>query len=238
MEDDSKQDSQKRAAGEYAAQLVEDGQLVGLGTGSTTAFAIKAIGRRVAEGLRIKGVPTSVKTQHLAEELGIPLLNLNDAGRLDITIDGADRIDYDFNMIKGGGGALIREKLVALCSHREVIIVDEGKVVSSLADTFPVPVEVLPFGWKMVERRLVEFGGEPVLRTFGTEPFLSDNGNYVLDCRFRKIADAASLERSIKLISGVVDCGLFIGLADTLIIGSEAGVQVRESNRGKTVELP
>lgn len=227
--DHSARDAQKKVAGERAAEFVKDGDLVGLGTGSTTAFAIRALGRRIAEGLRIRGVPTSRATQTLAEQLGIPLADLNDVCKLDVTIDGADEIEPGFDMIKGGGGALIREKLVALVTDREVIIVDQLKVVRHLGMTHPLPVEVLPFGWCLASRALASMRGNPRLRMQGDVPFVSDNSNYILDCEFGAISDPRALEKEIKQMAGVVDCGLFIGLADTLIIGSSSGVEVKQA---------
>ncbi|MGH9826476.1 MAG: ribose-5-phosphate isomerase RpiA, partial [Blastocatellia bacterium] len=227
--DDATRDAQKQEAGERAAEFVQDGNLVGLGTGSTAAFAIRALGRRVLEGLKIRGVPTSKASQSLAEQLGIPLVDLNEYCRLDVSIDGADEIDPAFDMIKGGGGALIREKLVALASDREIIIVDELKLVPRLGQSHPVPVEVLTFGWCLAKRALTDMNGNPRLRMTGDVPFVSDNGNYIFDCEFGPIGDPPFLEKEIKQIPGVVDSGLFIGLADTLIVGSENGVLVKEA---------
>jgi ribose 5-phosphate isomerase A len=208
--------------------FVQDGQIVGLGTGSTAAFAIKELGLLVAQGLRIRGVPTSQASKVLAAECGIPLVDLNETCKLDITIDGADQIDPSFNMIKGGGGALFREKLVAIASNLEIIIVDPPKVVPVLGGGVALPVEVVQFGWCLADRGLRELGCIPRLRQQGGEPYESDNGNYILDCQFGPIQNPEALERAIKALPGVVESGLFTGLADRLIIGSDQGVEIRE----------
>jgi len=206
---------------------------VGLGTGSTARFAIEGLARRVREGLRIKGVPTSIATAKMAAEQGIALIDLNEVSGIDITIDGADEVDGDFNMIKGGGGALTREKLVALASARRVIIVDETKMVKTLGAKWPVPVEVLPFAWRYSFKQLESLGSRPTLRLKDGKPFETDNGNYILDCQFGPIADAPSLEKKMKLVPGVVECGLFISIADALVIGSDDEVEVKEKEAGR-----
>ena len=182
----------------------------------------------VREGLAVKGVPTSIATERLATELGIPLLDLNEAETIDITVDGADEVDPDFNMIKGGGGALTREKLVALASTKRVILVDESKLVQKLGISRLLPVEVLPFSWKMSARLLTELGCTAKLRLQGEKPFVTDNGNHILDCQFGVIEDPVALEKGIKLLPGVIDSGLFIGIADTLVIGFDDRVEIRE----------
>ncbi len=220
-------DAKKRSA-ERAIEFVSDDQVVGLGTGSTARFAIEGLARRVREGLRIKGVPTSIATAQMAREQGIALADLNEVPGIDITIDGADEVDDDFNMIKGGGGALTREKLVALASTRRVIIVDETKLVKTLGAKWPVPVEVLPFAWRYSSAKLEALGSKPTLRLKDQKPFETDNGNYILDCQFGPIADAAALEKEMKLVPGVVECGLFIAIADVLVIGSDDRVAIKE----------
>jgi ribose 5-phosphate isomerase A len=228
QEEEARRIANKALAARRAVEFVRDGQVVGLGTGSTAAFAIKELGLLVAQGLRIRGVPTSRASHRLAEECGIPVMDLNETCKVDITIDGADEIDPAFNMIKGGGGALIREKLVAIVSDVEIIIVDPPKLVPVLGDTAPVPVEVVKFGWCVADQRLRELGGTPSLRQQEGKPYESDNGNYILDCRFGPIKEPATLERKIKELAGVVESGLFVGLASRLIIGSDKGVEVRE----------
>ena len=220
-------DAKKRSA-ERAIEFVSDDQVVGLGTGSTARFAIEGLARRVREGLRIKAVPTSIATAQMAREQGIALADLNEVPSIDITIDGADEVDDDFNMIKGGGGALTREKLVALASALRVIIVDETKLVKVLGAKWPVPVEALPFAWRYSATKLEALGSKPALRLKDQKPFETDNGNYILDCQFGPIEDATALEREMKLIPGVVECGLFIAIADALVIGSDDQVEVKE----------
>lgn len=221
------QEDAKRRAGERAAEFVKDGQLVGLGTGSTTKFAIEKIGQMVQSGLNIKGVPTSKATERLARELGIPLLDLNEVIKLDIAIDGADEVDPYFNMIKGGGGALTREKLVALSAPERIIVVDDTKLVEQLGQTRMLPVEVLPFAWGLSARLLAETGCSAHLRKDGEKAFETDNGNYILDCQYGPIEDAVALEKRIKLLPGVVECGLFISIADALVIAFDDRVEVK-----------
>ncbi len=222
------QDEAKKRAAEWAVELVTDGQIVGLGTGSTSRFAIEALGRRVGEGLSIRGVATSEATARMASALGITVVALNDVAAIDLTIDGADEIDEAFTMIKGGGGALTREKLVALASKRNVYIVDETKLVKQLGVRWPLPVEVLPFSWRHASAKVAQLGCDPQLRMSGEQPFETDNGNYILDCRFSGISEPQRIEQSLKLIPGVVECGLFVGIADILIIGWPDRVEVRE----------
>jgi ribose 5-phosphate isomerase A len=222
------QDKAKERAAGRALEAVSSGQVIGLGTGSTAKFVIEGLGRLVREGLSIKGVPTSIATERMARELGIPLVDLNEAGVIDITLDGADEVDPDFNMIKGGGGALTREKLVAQASTKRIMLIDESKIVARLGQSRPLPVEVLPFAWTLSARMLSDLRCVPSLRKQGEKPFVTDNGNYILDCEFGPIEDAPVLETKIKLLPGVIECGLFIGIADTLIIGFNDRVEVRE----------
>lgn len=227
MDNDPRGDSKRRAA-EYAVSLVRDGQVLGLGTGSTAKYAVEALALMVQGGLKIKGVATSKATALLAGGLGIPLVELNETTGIDLAIDGADEVDPDFNMIKGGGGALTREKLVAIASNHRVMLVDESKLVDALGQTRLLPVEALSFCWVMTARRLQALGCTPELRLAGGEPFLTDNGNYILDCAFPPIADPAELEKTIKLLPGVVESGLFVGLADTIVVGYDDRTEVRE----------
>lgn len=221
----------KQAAGRRAAEFVEDGMIVGLGTGSTVHFTIEALGERVRDGLAITGVPTSIDTETKARDLGIPLTTLEEVRSIDLTVDGADEIDPDFCMIKGGGGALLREKVVARISKREVIVADPSKVVDRLGLTFLLPLEIVPFARGPVSREIQALGAEPVLRLAGQGAvYRTDNGNEVLDVRFPDgIADPPALERELAQIPGLVESGLFIGLAHVLVVGSEDGqVDVRE----------
>jgi ribose 5-phosphate isomerase A len=221
-------DEPKRRAADRALEFVGTGQVIGLGTGSTAKFAIEGLGRLVRAGLSIRGVPTSIATERMARELAISLADLNEAGVIDVTLDGADEVDPNFNMIKGGGGALTREKLVALASQKRIILVDESKLVSRLGQSRVLPVEVLPFAWTLSARLLNDLGCVASLREHGGKPFVTDNGNHILDCNFGPIQDATALEKRIKLLPGVVECGLFIGIADTLVIGFADRVEIRE----------
>lgn len=222
----------KQVSGRRAAEYVEEGMVVGLGTGSTVFYTLQRLGERVrSEGLTIRGVPTSVDTEQKAGEMGIPLATLEEVDAIDLTIDGADEIDGDFNMIKGGGGALLREKVVASISRREVIVVGEDKVVDRLGKGFLLPVEVIPFARAVVNRALTALGATPTLRLVeANTPFITDNGNEILDCRFEGgIEDAAALEEAIDRVPGVVESGLFIGLAHAVVIGKDdGGCEVRE----------
>jgi len=222
----------KEAAGRAAAEFVRDGMVVGLGTGSTVHFTIERLAERIkAERLSVRGVPTSLDTERKARALAIPLVTLDEVAAIDVTIDGADEIDARFDMIKGGGGALLREKVVAALSRHEVIVVDRSKVVERLGVRFALPVEVVPFARAAVARRIAALGAAWTVRMRdGREVALTDNGNEILDCRFPGgIADAGLLERRLDEIPGVVESGLFVGLAHALVVGDENGrVEIRE----------
>jgi len=221
----------KRAAGEAAAQYVRDGQVVGLGTGSTARHLILAIGRRCQAGLRIQGVPTSRDTAALARQVGIPLVETEDSWGIDVTIDGADQVDPQFNLIKGGGGALLKEKIVAAAARQLVIMVDYTKRVPVLGNPFPLPVEVVPFGWGSTARQIEAMGIKPVLRERSGKIFITEAGHYILDLHVDRIPDPADLERRLNEIPGVVETGLFIGRTDVLIVGTPQGVEVQEARR-------
>lgn len=222
----------KAAAGRRAADEVADGMTLGLGTGSTVHFLLVRLGERIArEGIRVRGVPTSDGTAEEACRQGISLIDLNQVDELDLYLDGADEVDPRFQLIKGAGGALLREKVVALASRVRVIVVDRSKLVGKIGRKAPVPIEVIPFARSSVERAVVDLGGNPRLRVDpGGEPFRTSGGNEILDCRFPGgIEDAPALERSLSRIVGAVENGLFIGLADRVVIGGEKGdVEVRE----------
>ncbi|MEZ5977534.1 MAG: ribose-5-phosphate isomerase RpiA [Planctomycetota bacterium] len=221
----------KQAAGRRAALFVEDGTTLGLGTGSTVRPFLEALGERIAkEGLRVRGVPTSEDTARRAEQLGIPLASLDEVTAIDLTVDGADEIDGAFDMIKGGGGALLREKVVARLTTREVIVADASKVVTKLGTTFDLPIEVVPFALSYVQREVERVGLVPKLRVRDGAPYRTDNGNLILDAKAPGgIADAAGLDRDLGSITGVVDTGLFVGLAHVLVVGREDGeTEVRE----------
>lgn len=222
-------DRLKQAAAERAVAMVEDGMVLGLGTGSTTAFAIAAIGRRmVAEKLKLVGIPTSEASAAQARALGIPLVDFSTHTAIDLTIDGADAVDLvDFTLIKGLGGALLREKIVASVSARMAVIVDISKTVGALGSRTPVPVEVVDFGRQVTIRRLEALGAEVTLRVDGDgRPRITDGGNSILDCRFGAIADPAGLADRIKSSIGVIETGLFIGLATDIVIADAEGVRV------------
>ena len=212
-------EEEKEAAGRAAAKLVRDGDVVGLGTGSTAYFAVTALGERVKAGLKIVGIPTSTQTADLARAVGIPLTTLDEHPEIDITIDGADEIDSKLNLIKGGGGALLREKVVASASKKMVVVADSGKVVSVLGK-FPLPVETISFARTVVENKIIALGGSPKLRTRRDgSPYVTDNGNEILDCSFGKIEDPAKLARELSNVPGIIEHGLFIGLASVALIG-------------------
>jgi ribose 5-phosphate isomerase A len=218
----------KRLAAEKAVEFVEDGMVLGLGTGSTAALAVDAIGRRVQAGLKIVAIPTSEATAAQARRWGIVLVDFATHPSVDLTIDGADAVDRtSLDLIKGLGGALLREKIVAAASARMVVIVDESKLAGAFGTRCPVPVEIVPFGWQTTLARLAELAAAPRLRrTEAGTPAVTDGGNYLADCDFGVIADAAGLEARIKQRVGVVESGLFIGLATELIVAGAGGVEV------------
>jgi len=218
-------EAEKEAAGRAAAKLVNDGDIVGLGTGSTAYFAVIALGERVKAGLKIVGIPTSLQTADLARIIGIPLTTLDEHPEIDITIDGADEVDPHLNLIKGGGGALLREKVVASVTKKMVVVADSGKIVSVLGK-FPLPVEVIPFARTVVEKRIAALGATPRLRMKSDgSSFLTDNGNQILDCSFGQIGDPPALARVLNGIPGVVEHGLFIRMAKLVLIGKRDSVE-------------
>jgi len=213
--------NEKQLVGEKAVEYVKDGMIVGLGTGSTVYYTILKLGKLVQEGLQIKGIPTSVQTATLAKELNIPLVELKDVEHIDVAIDGADEVDGKAALIKGGGGALLREKIIARASKTFVVVADAKKNVQTLG-AFSLPVEVVPFGFEMTARHIAKLGCEPVLRLNPAgEAFISDNGNYILDCPFPEINRPAELERALNMIPGVVENGLFVDMADVVITVDE-----------------
>lgn len=218
----------KLAAAESAAAQVTDGMIVGLGSGSTASLAVNALGRRVGEGLRIIGIPTSEATAAQARALKIPLTTLAEVAQIDMTIDGADEVEEgSLNLIKGLGGALLREKIIASATRRFVIVADDSKLVSHLGARGPVPVEVVPFGWQATARELLGLGAKPVLRRNPDgEPFTSDGGHNILDCAFGPIAAPDALARQLDHVVGLVEHGLFIGLTSEVHLAGAGGVRV------------
>ena len=222
-------DDLKRHAAEASLEHVHDGMVLGLGTGSTAAFMVEALGRRVRAGLRITGIPTSEHTAQRARELGIPLSDFATHPAIDLTIDGADQVHTGtLDLIKGLGGALLHEKIVAAASRRMTVIVDGSKLVPELGRIVRLPIETIRFGWQTTAARLRAAGAEPTLRG-GDTPFVTDSGNHILDCAFPDgIADPAGLQATLKAITGVVETGLFIGMATRVIAATADGLRILE----------
>jgi ribose 5-phosphate isomerase A len=219
----------KRAAALRAIAEVRDGMVVGLGSGSTAGFALEGLAERVADGLRIVGIPTSDATAALARRLAIPLASFDQHRRIDLTIDGADQVERaTLHLIKGLGGALLREKIVAAASTRLIVAVDESKLVDRLGGRTALPVEIVPFGWHTTIDRLTALGCVPQLRRTGGQPFTTDGGNYIADCALREIPDPVALEARLSSVVGVIETGLFIGMASTIMVGRPTGVEIVE----------
>ena len=218
----------KQRAADAAVALVKDGMILGLGTGSTAKLAVDTLGKRVAGGLRVTGIPTSEFTGEQARSLGIPISTLDDHPEIDLTIDGADEVELGpLNLIKGRGGALLREKIVASASKQLVIIVDESKLVEKLGSHFAVPVEVVPFGWPSTARELAALGAKVTLRPGSDgKPFVTDGGHYIVDCAFGPIGSPSKLEQELNSVVGVVEHGLFLKMASRVIVAGHDGVQV------------
>jgi ribose 5-phosphate isomerase A len=223
-------EAQKRAAAERAVADIEDGMVLGLGSGSTAELAIVALARRVAAGLRVACIPTSERSAAVARRLNVPLTSFAEHRRPDLTIDGADQVERGtLALVKGLGGALLREKIVASASRRMIVVVDESKLVDRLGDRTPLPVEIVRFGCEVVLDRLAALDAKPTLRLRDGVPFVTDSGNYIADCRFSSIAGPAQLEARLAGIVGVVESGLFLGLASKVVVGSRHGVEVIEA---------
>jgi len=221
-------DRLKRAAAARAVEFVEAGMVVGLGTGSTAAFVVELLAQRITAGLRITAaIPTSEHTADQARRLGIPLTSFAEHPRIDLAIDGADEVERgSLNLIKGLGGALLREKIVAAASQRFIVVVDQEKLVDRLGDHTPVPVEVSQFGWQATAAALTKLGTQPALRQQNGAPFVTDGGNLILDCRTGPLEDPAVTERAINMTVGVVECGLFIGRTSAVVIAAEDGIDI------------
>jgi ribose 5-phosphate isomerase A len=219
----------KEMAAAEAVKYVEDGMVVGLGSGSTASIAIRLIGDKVREeGIEVVGVPTSKTSDLLGRAVGIKIVDLDDHPTVDLTIDGADEVDPELNLVKGLGGALVREKIVAAASAVEIIVADDSKLVDYLGQKAPLPVEIVKFSFKTTVRRLAALGCRPELRIKDGSPFVTDNGNYILDCRFERIEHPAAMESVINNTPGVVDNGLFVDMASKAMIGTKGGVRIIE----------
>jgi ribose 5-phosphate isomerase A len=233
MANDSKtSDLEKAAAARASLRFVRDGMTLGLGTGSTAAHAVRFLGEQVRAGLKVRGIPTSVHTQELAASLGIPLTTLDECQQIDVDIDGADEFDPQLHLIKGGGGALLREKIIASASRQVVIIADSSKQVAVLGE-FPLPVEVIPFAQPLVAKRITALGATVKLRqdTKGN-PFITDEGHHILDCSFGQIPDPPTLARTLSDMPGVVEHGLFIDLATVVLCAKGENVaELRRKNK-------
>ena len=212
----------KRLVGEKAASYIRDGMLLGLGTGSTVYYTLLKVAEMIREGMKLRGIPTSAQTERIAREHNIPLLDFAEVDRLDLCIDGADEFDPQLNLIKGGGGALFREKMVASASDRVIIVADASKRVEVLG-AFGLPVEVVPFAWEQSHARIQKLGCKAIRRQTEGKPFISDNGNFIFDCDFGRISNPGDLHRQLKLLPGVVETGLFVDLADVVISLTESG---------------
>ena len=221
-------ESLKKLAAERAADYIRDGMTVGLGTGSTARYLVDKVGAMVKEGMKIRAVATSKATEARARELGIPVLDINDVESIDIAIDGVDEIDPDFNATKGGGGALFREKIVA-CLAKEVIwIMDESKYVDHLG-RFPLPLEILPYGWKVTYRKLEALGYRPEMRLNGNALYVTDNGNYIADLRLTAPVNAEEVKRNLDNTVGVLETGQFLKMCTRIVIGTSCGIKILEA---------
>ena len=223
-------EDQKKIAAEKATENVKSGMVVGLGTGSTVYYALLKLGDRVREGLDIVGIPTSAGTEKIAIAQQIPLTTLASHPTIDLTIDGADEVDAHLNLIKGGGAALVREKIIANASKKILIVVDESKVSRVLGTTFPLPVEIVRFGWEATQAEINRICGNSTLRLAPTQdgnqqPLITDNGNYILDCHFDGIPAPEQVELQLNNIPGVVENGIFVNRADKIIIGTPSGIR-------------
>lgn len=218
----------KRLAGEKATEYIQDGMILGLGTGTTAYYMIKKIGELVQKGMRIQCVATSKNTEKLAKELHIPLLSIDEVERVDLAIDGVDEIDKQFNAIKGGGGALFREKIVASQAREVIWIMDESKLVDHIG-RFPLPIEVLPYGYKQIIKKLNEYELNPIIRMDKNQIFITDNGNYIIDLHIGSPMDIRDTYKKINGVTGILETGLFLNMCQRIIVGTNNGVKVIEN---------
>ena len=215
----------KKIAGEKAAEFIKDGMTVGLGTGSTAKYLVDKVGEMVKDGLNIRAVATSKATENQARELGIPLIDVNDVDYIDIAIDGVDEIDRDFNATKGGGGALFREKIVASLAKEVIWIMDDSKLVECIGN-FPLPVEILPYGYKVTFKRLEALGYNPVMRMKDDELYVTDNGNYIADLHIGAPADVDDIKQKLDNTAGVLETGQFLKMCSRIVVGTDDGAKV------------
>lgn len=219
---------QKRIAGQKATEYIKDGMILGLGTGSTAYYMIKKVGELVQNGMNLKAVATSKSTENLAKELHIPLVEIDEIDKIDLCIDGVDEIDKDFNAIKGGGGALFREKIVANLANEVIWIMDDSKLVDRIG-AFPLPIEVLPYGYTQVIRKLKEYSFTPEIRMKDGNIFVTDNGNYIVDLHIGKPMDITDIYNKVNGITGVLEIGLFINMCNRIIVATDRGTKVIEN---------
>lgn len=224
---------QKRTAGEKAAEYIKDGMILGLGTGSTAFYMIQKVGEMVRDGVNITAVATSMSTERLARKLNIPVFNIDEVASIDLAIDGVDAIDRRYNAVKGGGGALFREKLVASMAKEVIWIMDESKLVDDIGVS-PLPVEVLPYGHTQVLRQLAQYGYKPQLRQKDGVNFVTDNGNYIIDLHIGSPMDIAAVKASLDAIVGVLETGLFLNMCTRMIVGTDSGAVVYENKQPKS----
>ncbi|MGX9933320.1 ribose-5-phosphate isomerase RpiA [Virgibacillus salarius] len=216
----------KQLAAEAAVKYIQTGMTIGLGSGSTVNYMLEALAKRIKEGMDVKGIPSSVKTEKLARKLGIPLIGFSKATKIDLAIDGADEVNSSLQLTKGGGGSLVREKIIDVAATKLIIIVDYSKMVTHLG-SFPLPVEVVPFGWEKTAERIAAFGCNPKLRKSDQDVFISDNHNYILDCQFDLIEQPEQLHEQLKQTVGVVETGLFVNMTDMVIAAKNGIIDTR-----------
>ncbi len=221
---------QKKFAGEMATKYIKDGMILGLGTGSTAYYMINKVGQLIQEGMNIKVVATSQSTESLAKKLHIPLISINEIDKIDLCIDGVDEIDNNFNAIKGGGGALFREKIVANFADEVIWIMDESKLVDHIG-SFPLPIEVLPYGHKQVISKLKEYSFNPLLRMKDDCAYITDNGNYIIDLHIGKLLDIEAVYSKLHTITGVLEIGLFLNMCKRIVVGTNSGVRIIENEQ-------